>query len=212
MPGYGELMSRTRSTRLDGRHVSVAVVGGGQAGLSMSRLLVDVGIEHVVLERDRVAAEWRERRWDSFSLVPPNWQCQPPSWPYRGDAPDGFMVRDEIVAYLEGYAASFDPPLHEGVAVTGLRRSTNGAASDGSGAGFVADVPGGQVTADAVVLATGPYQVPRIPRLAERLPARIPQLHSSRYRNPEQLPDGTVLVLGSGQSGAQVAEDLHLAR
>src|ERR1700712_5101749 len=126
MPGYGELMSRTRSTRLDGRHVSVAVVGGGQAGLSMSRLLVDAGIEHVVLERDRVGAEGRDRRWDSFSLVPPNWQCRLPGGPYGADAPDGFMLRDEIVASLEGYAASFDPPLYEGSEVSRLRRRDDG--------------------------------------------------------------------------------------
>src|ERR1700712_762874 len=182
MPGYGELMSRTRSTRLDGRHVSVAVIGGGQAGLSMSRLLVDAGVEHVVLERDRVGAEWRDRRWDSFSLVTPNWQWQLPSCPYRGDAPDGFMVRDEIVAYLEGYAASFDPPLHEGVAVTRLRRSGDGPFElelDGP----VEGTQPGRMTADAVVVASGPYQRPRIPRLAERLPVTIHQLHSSEYKN-----------------------------
>src|ERR1700712_1132253 len=119
-------MSTTPSGRLDGRHVPVAVVGAGQAGLAMSRLLVDAGVGHFVLERDRVASEWRDRRWDSFSLVTPNWQCQLPGWPYRGDDPDGFMVRDEIVAYLEGYAASFAPPLFEGVAVTRLRRQGDG--------------------------------------------------------------------------------------
>jgi putative flavoprotein involved in K+ transport len=187
---------------LPGRSVPVVVIGGGQAGLAMSWLLTDRGIEHVVLERARVGAEWRDRRWDSFSLVTPNWQCQLPGWPYRGDDPDGFMVRDEIVAYLEGYAASFEAPLVEGVAATGLRRATDG---------FTIDLPDGSLDAEAVVLATGPYQQPRIPRLAERLPASIVQLHSSAYRNPEQLPDGEVLVVGSGQSGAQVAEDLHLA-
>lgn len=192
------LMSTTRSTRLDGTHVPVAVVGGGQAGLSMSRLLVDAEIEHVVLERDRVGAEWRDRRWDSFSLVTPNWQCQLPRWPYRGDDPDGFMVRDEIVAYLEDYAASFDPPLHEGVAVTRLRRRGDGPFElelDGTGSG--------RLTADAVVVASGPYRRPRIPRIAERLPATIHQLHSSEYRNAEALPTGGVLVVGSASPGCR---------
>jgi putative flavoprotein involved in K+ transport len=202
-------MSTTPSTPLDGRHVPVAVVGAGQAGLSMSRLLVDAGIDHVVLERDRVGSEWRSRRWDSFSLVTPNWQCQLPGWPYRGDDPDGFMVRDEIVAYLEGYAASFEPPLYEGFAVSRLRRRADGP--------FELDFTGssgaqsGRITADEVVVATGPYQLPRIPRLAERLPAALPQLHSSQYKNAAALPEGDVLVVGSGQSGVQIAEDLHLA-
>jgi putative flavoprotein involved in K+ transport len=181
----------------------VIVVGGGQAGLSMSYCLKRRGIEHLVFERRRLAHEWREARWDSFCLVTPNWQCQLPGFPYTGDEPDGFMGREEIVAYIEGYAASFGPPLMEGAAVTQLRRDPDG--------GFVLETSTGSLSADQVVIATGGYHVPRIPRFAERLAPGIVQLGSSQYRNPDALPDGDVLVVGTGQSGCQIAEDLHLA-
>jgi putative flavoprotein involved in K+ transport len=186
-----------------GRHHSVVVIGGGQAGLSMSHELKRVGVDHVVLEKHRIAHEWRERRWDSFCLVTPNWQCRLPGFPYRGPDPDGFMVKDEIVRYVEAYAASFGPPVLEGVTVTALRREPIG--------GFALETSAGACHADQVVVATGGYHVPKIPRLAERLPDAILQLHASGYRNPAALPAGEVMVVGSGQSGCQIAEDLHLA-
>ncbi|NGO06531.1 MSMEG_0569 family flavin-dependent oxidoreductase [Streptomyces sp. HC44] len=186
-----------------GAHYPVAVIGGGQAGLSVSYHLRQRGIEHIVVEAHRVGHEWRERRWDSFCLVTPNWQCRLPGHPYQGPDPDGFMARDEIVRYLEDYVASFQPPLAEGVAVTRLRRAAGGP--------FELSTTAGKFTADQVVVATGPYHTPSVPRMAERLPAGIEQVHSSRYRNPEQLPEGAVLVVGTGQSGCQIAEDLHLA-
>ncbi|MFC9842478.1 MSMEG_0569 family flavin-dependent oxidoreductase [Streptomyces sp. NPDC060223] len=188
---------------LYGAHYPVAVVGGGQAGLSVSHCLRERRIEHVVIEANRVGHEWRERRWDSFCLVTPNWQCRLPGHPYAGPDPDGFMVRAEIVRYLEEYVARFQPPLVEGVSVTGLRRSPSGV--------FELATSAGEFTADQVVIATGPYHTPAVPRMAERLPGRVEQVHSSRYRNPAQLPDGAVLVVGTGQSGCQIAEDLHLA-
>ncbi|MFE9768620.1 MSMEG_0569 family flavin-dependent oxidoreductase [Streptomyces sp. NPDC005808] len=188
---------------LYGSHYPVVVVGGGQAGLSVSHCLRERGIEHVVIEANRVGHEWRERRWDSFCLVTPNWQCRLPGHPYAGPDPDGFMVRAEIVRYLEEYVARFDPPLVEGVSVTGLRRSPSGI--------FELATSAGEFTADQVVVATGPYHTPAVPRMAERLPVGVEQIHSSRYRNPAQLPDGAVLVVGTGQSGCQIAEDLHLA-
>jgi putative flavoprotein involved in K+ transport len=191
------------SAGLDGAHRSVVVVGGGQAGLSVSRWLVTHGVDHLVLEARTAGHEWQDRRWDSFCLVTPNWQCRLPGFPYDGPDPDGFMVRDEITAYLQKFVASFDPPLVEGVRATSLRVD--------DGATFRIATDKGTVTADQVVVATGPYQVPRTPRMAERLPDRIVQLHSSQYRNPEQLPEGAVLVVGTGQSGCQIAEDLHLA-
>jgi putative flavoprotein involved in K+ transport len=184
-------------------HVPVAVVGGGQAGLAMSWCLRRRGVAHVVLERDTVAHEWSDARWDSFCLVTPNWQCRLPGWPYRGDDPDGFMVRDEIVAYVRGYAASFDPPVLEHTPVDGLAAGPDGR--------FVLSTPAGTLRADHVVLATGGYHRPSVPAWADRLPERIAQVHSSAYRNPQQLPPGDVLVVGTGQSGAQIAEDLHLA-
>ncbi|WP_346777001.1 MSMEG_0569 family flavin-dependent oxidoreductase [Streptomyces sp. HNM0575] len=188
---------------LSGTHHPVAVIGGGQAGLAMSYCLRERGIEHVVLEADRVGREWRERRWDSFCLVTPNWQCKLPGFPYAGADPDGFMVRDEVLRYLEDYVSYFRPPLAEGVTVTGLRRSATGVFELASDAG--------DFTAEQVVVATGPYHGPAVPRLAERLPADVAQLHSSQYRNPGQPAEGAVLVIGTGQSGCQIAEDLHLA-
>jgi putative flavoprotein involved in K+ transport len=185
-----------------GHHHAVVIVGGGQAGLSMSHCLKRQGIDHLVVERHRLGHEWRTRRWDSFCLVTPNWQCRLPGFPYDGDEPDGFMVRDQIVGYLEDYAASFDPPVVEGVAVTRVV---------GGDQGFEIDTDVGTISADQVVVATGPYQVPVIPRMAERLHSSLTQLHSVDYRNPAQLPPGEVLVVGSGQSGCQIAEDLHLA-
>jgi putative flavoprotein involved in K+ transport len=190
-------------TELDGAHRSVVVVGGGQAGLSVSRLLAERGIDHLVLEAKTAGHEWADRRWDTFCLVTPNWQCALPGFAYDGPDPDGFMVRDEIVRYLAGFVASFDPPLVEGVRATALRATPEG--------GYVLRTDRGTVTADQVVVATGPYQVPRTPRMAERLPDSVVQLHSAQYRNPEQLPQGAVLVVGTGQSGCQIAEDLHLA-
>ncbi|MEU8203967.1 MSMEG_0569 family flavin-dependent oxidoreductase [Streptosporangium sp. NPDC049046] len=187
---------------MNGRHHEVVVVGAGQAGLSMSHCLRRDGVDHLVLERHRVGHEWRARRWDSFCLVTPNWQCRLPGFPYPGDDHDGFMLRDQIVGYLEDYAASFSPPVLEGVNVTRLLPD---------GRGFRVETDRGTVTAGQVVVATGPYQVPVIPRVAERFPAHVTQIHSADYRNPELLPPGEVLVVGTGQSGCQIAEDLHLA-
>jgi putative flavoprotein involved in K+ transport len=184
-------------------HRSVAVIGGGQAGLSISAFLKERDIDHVVFEKNRIAHTWRSQRWDAFCLVTPNWQCQLPGFPYPGDEPNGFMPRDEIVAYVESYAQKIGAPVREGVGVTYLTR--------GEGRGFRLETDDGPVTADAVVLAVSLYHVPNIPRLGEHLPGDIMQIHSSAYRNPSQLPPGEVLVVGSGQSGCQIAEDLHLA-
>jgi putative flavoprotein involved in K+ transport len=186
----------------DANHHSVVVIGGGQAGLSVSYCLGQRGVDHVVLDRDRPGYDWRERRWDSFCLVTPNWQCQLPGFPYQGPDPDGFMAREQIVTYLESYAASFGPPL----AQAEVRRLRSGPRGE-----FRLETTAGDLTADQVVVATGPYQLPAIPPLAARLPDGITQLHSSQYRGPWQLPPGPILVVGTGQSGGQIAEDLHLA-
>ncbi|WP_075215072.1 MSMEG_0569 family flavin-dependent oxidoreductase [Mongoliimonas terrestris] len=184
------------------RHVPVAVIGGGQAGLSMSYHLKESGIDHVIFERHRVAHAWRDQRWDSFCLVTPNWQCQLPGHPYPGTDPNGFMLKDEIVAYVEGYAARIGAPVREGLGIDRLSRS---------GERYVLETAEGVTTADAVVLAVGGYHTPFVPRAGERLPEAIVQVHSAAYKNPDQLPPGAVLVVGSGQSGCQIAEDLHLA-
>lgn len=184
-------------------HRDVVVIGAGQAGLSMSWYLTHSGIDHVVLERDSIAHDWRDRRWDNFTLVTPNWQCDLPGFPYdRGD-PHGFMTRDEVYQFVQDYAASFAPPVREGVAVTSMVQSADG--------GFDLTSTSGALHADQVVVATGGYQRPKLPLMAERLSPSVFQLHSADYRGTDQLPDGDVLVVGSGQSGAQIAEDLHLA-
>jgi putative flavoprotein involved in K+ transport len=182
---------------------AVAVIGGGQAGLSISWYLARSGIDHVVFERERAGYAWQAERWDSFCLVTPNWQCQLPGFPYQGPDPHGFMLREEIIDYIDAFVASFNPPLLEGVNVRHLRRDSQH--------GFILDTTEGIYVADQVVIAAGGYQIPFIPRCAERLPSDIVQISSARYRNPAQLPEGAILVVGSGQSGCQIAEDLHLA-
>ena len=184
-------------------HYPVIVIGGGQAGLSASWHLKQRGIDHLVFEKHRIAHEWRTRRWDSFCLVTPNWQCTLPGFPYAGPDPKGFMLKDEIVAYVEAFARSFDPPIHEGVSVTRLKRTEHG--------GYEVTTSIGVYTADEVIVAVGGYHLPTKPKAAERLPADILQLHAPQYRNAAALPAGAVLVVGTGQSGCQIAEDLHLA-
>jgi putative flavoprotein involved in K+ transport len=196
-------MNMSSAEAIPPRVVPVAIVGGGQAGLSMSWHLKQAGIEHVVFERRRCFSEWREARWDSFCLVTPNWQCRLPGFPYAGPDPHGFMLKEQIVEYLDAYIASFSPPVLEGVEVTRVEPNPGG--------GFDLATSAGPFVAGQVVIASGVYQVPIVPRAAERLPPHILQLHSSNYRNPDAMPKGATLVVGSGQSGCQIAEDLHLA-
>ncbi len=192
---------RTAPTLPD--RVRVAVVGGGQAGLSLSYFLQQLGIDHIVLEKNTVTHTWRSQRWDAFSLVTPNWQCQLPGHPYAGDEPHGFMKKDEIIDYLDGFIAKVNAPVLEGVTVKRIAPQPEG--------GYAVATSAGDFIADHVVVASGGYHQPVVPRMAERLPALVTQVHSADYRNPQSLPEGAVLVAGSGQSGAQIAEDLHLA-
>ncbi|EIC86123.1 MSMEG_0569 family flavin-dependent oxidoreductase [Serratia sp. M24T3] len=189
------------------QHVHTLIIGGGQAGLSMSYVLKQQGVEHLILERHRLGWAWREQRWDTFCLVTPNWQCRLPGFHYAGKDPEGFMVKSQIVDYLESYAAHFSPPIREGVNVIGISRS-NPSSQNGR---FCVTTSEGEFTAEQVVVAVGNYHRERFPAISSQLPARITQLHSAQYRNAESLPEGEVLVVGSAQSGAQIAEDLHLA-
>ena len=180
----------------------VVVVGGGQAGLSVAHCLQKRGLRPLVLERHRIGHAWARQRWDSFCLVTPNWQCRLPDFPYDGDDPEGFMGREEIVRYVQRFADHIQVPVREGVAVRRLQAS---------GAGFLLTTDEGAIEADQVVLATGGYHRPKRHPFAARLPERILQIDARDYDSPATLPAGSVLVVGSGQSGCQIAEDLHLA-
>lgn len=180
----------------------VVIVGGGQAGLAISHELTTTGVEHVVLERGRVGQSWRGL-WDSFCLTTPNWNIALPGQPHEGDAPDAFMRRDEVVAYLERYAERFDVPVRGGVEVTALRQDAR--------SGFLLDTSDGPIAARTVVVASGAYGRPHRPPGAVTLPAGLPQIDARDYRSPSALPAGAVLVVGSGPSGCEIAEELRAA-
>jgi putative flavoprotein involved in K+ transport len=185
-----------------GDSLGVIVVGAGQAGLAVSHELTQTGVAHVVLEKGRLGETWRGR-WESFCLVTPNWSVQLPGHAYDGQAPDGFMLRDEVVAYLERYAAGFKAPVREGVKVTSLEPRPDGT--------FLLETSTGGLAAQTVVLCTGAYQRPHRPAAAATLPADLLQIDVEDYSSPAGLPPGPVLVVGSGQSGVQIAEELHEA-
>jgi putative flavoprotein involved in K+ transport len=178
--------------------IDVAVIGGGQAGLATSHELATAGIEHVVLERDRVGSSWAGL-WESFRVNTPNWGLRLPGMAYDGDDPDGFMPRSDIVAYLDRYAAESAGEVRTGVEVRSLT-----AVDDG----FLLDTSVGPFSARSVVTCTGTYQRPHRPPAADRLPVDLPTFDTRSYRSPEMLPDGRVLVVGNGQSGCQIAEEL----
>lgn len=182
--------------------VETVIVGAGQAGLALSRHLTGRGRDHVVLERHRVAERWRSERWDSFRLLTPNWLTRLPGMAYDGADPDGFMARAAVVDFFEAYARSFDAPVHTGITVRRVRRDDDR---------WVVETDAHRWLAANVVVATGHHDLPRVPAMARALPARVTQLHTSRYRNPAQLPPGGVLVVGAGPSGQQIAEELARA-
>jgi putative flavoprotein involved in K+ transport len=184
--------------------VEAIVIGGGQAGLAISYYLTQQGRPHVVLEQAaQVVPAWRHGRWDSFTLVTPNWSVRLPGFPYQGDDPDGFMPGGDVVRHLERYAASFQAPVRCGVQVTAVDP-----AQDGQGY-RVSTADGATYAATTVVVATGSFQFPKPTPFRGALPPEIVQLHSSHYRNPHALPPGAVLVVGSADSGCQIAEELN---
>lgn len=195
---------RGRATAPQDEAIDTVVIGAGQAGLSVSYHLTRAGHRHVVLERDRIGASWASRRWDSFTLVTPNWMNRLPGFPYRGPDPDGFLARDEVVAYLEDYAASFGAPVRLGVRATRLSRRPDAP-------GYRVETSRGALAARNVVVTTGFFHTPKVPTFAGRIAPGILQVPSSAYRNPGALPPGAVLVVGSAQSGCQIAEELHEA-
>jgi putative flavoprotein involved in K+ transport len=181
--------------------IETVVIGGGQAGLAMSYHLSELGREHIILERGRIAERWRTERWDSLAFQFPNWMLRLPGYAYAGDDPDGFMLRDGVARFIEDYARQIAPPLRCGFRVTALRQV--------SGTTRLAiDTEHFSLEATNVVVATGPYQEPSIPGCSVALPLATYQLTANRYTNSDQLPPGRVLVVGSGASGYQIADDL----
>ncbi len=183
-------------------YFETVIIGAGQAGLATSYHLQQQGREHIVLERAaRAAPAWSEGRWDSFTLVTPNWSVRMPGAEYAGPDPDGFMSRDEVAAYFDDYVTRFALPVRYGVEVIDV------GPKEGS-QGFEIVVGERVIEAANVVMATGLFQRPRLPACASALPPQVNQLHSSQYRNPGQLVPGAVLVVGSSQSGCQIADEL----
>ncbi len=182
------------------KRTEILVIGGGQAGLSMSHCLADRGIDHVVLERGRVGERWRNERWDSLRLLTPKWQSRLPGWSYAGPDPDGFMTKTEVVGYLEAYARSFSAPVVSGVSVKSVERE---------GPGFRVEADGGTWHAGGVVVATGNCDRPHVPRFAEGIPAGLTQVTPTAYRNADGLPPGGVLVVGASATGVQLAQEIR---
>ena len=181
--------------------VETVIIGGGQAGLAMSYYLGHLGREHIVLERHRAAERWQSERWDSLAFQSPNWNIRLPGFAFQAADPNAFASRDEVFRFIESYAAFIRAPLRCGLPATSLRRKPDASR-------LIVETPSGLFEARNVVIATGPFQQP-----APRLPigGAALHLHSSQYRNPNLLPRGAVLVIGSGNSGAQIAEDLRSA-
>lgn len=182
--------------------VTTVIVGAGQAGLAMSGCLSERSIEHVVLERGQVANSWRRGRWDSLRLLTPNWQSRLPCYHYQGEDPGGYMTMPEVTAYLSTYATFIDAPVEQSTEVTSIT-----AAEDG----FVVTTSNGEWRARSVVLASGPYNSPELPVVANAVPAPVTSITPAEYRNPDQLDEGGVLVVGAAATGVQLAEEIQLS-
>ncbi|UMA66798.1 NAD(P)/FAD-dependent oxidoreductase (plasmid) [Roseivivax marinus] len=183
--------------------IDTVVVGAGQAGIAMSEHLADMDIPHVVLERNRVAEAWRSQRWDSLVANGPAWHDRFPNLEFDDVAPDTFPPKERMARYFEEYARMIDAPIRTNVEVKRVRKL------DGK-PGFSVSTSQGEIEAQRVVAATGPFQVPSVPDIVPE-EAGVVQMHSSEYRNPEALPEGAVMVVGGGASGCQIAEELRRA-
>jgi putative flavoprotein involved in K+ transport len=183
--------------------VETLIIGGGQAGLAMSEHLSKRGAPHLIVERHRIAERWRSERWDSLVANGPAWHDRFPGMSFTGIDPDSFATKHQIVSYFEAYAKQIEAPIHCGVEVKSLRKKADGS-------GFRADTSDATIDAARVVVATGPFQRPVIPAIIPP-EATVAQIHSSGYRNPAQLQEGAVLVIGAGSSGVQIADELARA-
>jgi len=188
----------TNKTKID-----TLVVGAGQAGVAMSEHLSRLGVPHLVLERKRIAEAWRTGRWDSLVANGPAWHDRFPGLEFEGLDPDAFAGKDQVADYFEAYARKFNAPIRTGVDVTQVVRNSDRP-------GFTVQTSDGVIEAQQVVVATGPFQRPVIPPIAVQA-SSVQQMHSAAYRNPQQLPEGAVLVVGAGSSGVQIADELQRA-
>ena len=179
------------------------IVGGGQAGIAMSEHLGKAGIAHLVLEKNRTAEAWRTGRWDGLVANGPAWHDRFPSLEFQGNHPDEFISKDRFAQYLVDYAAMIQAPIREGVEVLEARRQT-------AKGGFLVTTSAGAFEARRIVAATGAFQHPVVPPIVPD-DAPVQQLHSFAYKNPGQLPEGAVMVVGAGSSGAQIADELNRA-
>lgn len=180
--------------------VDAIVIGAGHSGLAMSRCLTGLGVEHIVLERGAVANSWRHERWDSLRLLTPNWQTRLPGQAYDGADPDGYMTMPELIGFLDRYAAGTAAPLYTDTQVRAVRLEAGG---------YRVETDRGSWWTRAVVIATGAHQRQNVPAFASAIPASVTQLSARDYRNPAQLPEGGVLVVGASASGLQLAEEIH---
>jgi putative flavoprotein involved in K+ transport len=183
--------------------IDTLVVGAGQAGIAMSEHLGKIGVPHVVLERARIAERWRTGRWDSLVANGPAWHDRFPNMEFADVDPDGFASKDQVADYFVAYAQKVDAPIRTGVEVKKVVRNAGRQ-------GFTVETSDGTYEANRVVVATGPFQRPLIPAVAPKS-EHLTQIHSADYRNPQQLPEGGVLVVGAGSSGVQIADELQRA-
>ncbi|EPJ43905.1 MAG: putative flavoprotein involved in K+ transport [Osedax symbiont Rs1] len=184
-------------------HIDTLVIGAGQAGVAMSEHLSKLEVPHIVLERDRIAERWRTGRWDSLVANGPAWHDRFPGLEFEDVDDDAFAAKERVADYFVEYAEKFKAPIRTGVAVTKVSRNTKQS-------GFIIETSAGVIHASRVVTATGPFQRPVIPPIAPQ-DSPLHQIHSADYRNPKQLPDGAVLVVGAGSSGVQIADELRAA-
>jgi putative flavoprotein involved in K+ transport len=183
-------------------HVTTVVIGAGHSGLAMSRCLSERSIDHVVLERSEVANSWRTERWDSLRLLTPNWQCRLPGHSYGGSDPDGFMTMPEVADFITDYAALIAAPVQSGTPVSSVRRS-NGE--------YRVTTNRGEWRCETVVVATGAFNVPHVPPCSQAVPSSVATLTPREYRNPEQLGEGGVLVVGASATGVQIASEIQVS-
>jgi putative flavoprotein involved in K+ transport len=181
------------------RTTETIIIGAGQAGMALSRRLTDAGRDHVVLERGRLGERWRSERWDSLRLLTPNWMTRLPGWAYSGADHDGFMTVPELVSFFDAYAASFSCPIQQETTVTSVRLDAQG---------YRVETDQGSWSSTNVVIATGVEGRPHVPSVERALSPSIHQVVATRYRNPQSLPPGGVLVVGASASGAQLADEL----